>query len=90
VPLTTYVANPTLGISMLGPMIRSGSITVVQAMIVLMLGSMFMLPIFALRSMVPNYAALFGTRLGLSVVALSTGISILVRLVFLLAFLKMA
>jgi len=90
VPLTTYVASPVLGITMLGPMIQSGSLTVVQAMIVLMLGSMFMLPVFALRSMAPNYTALFGPRLGLSVVALSTGISILVRLVFLLAFLWMA
>jgi hypothetical protein len=90
VPLTTYVASPVLGITMLGPMIHSGSLTVVQAMIVLMLGSMFMLPVFALRSMVPNYAALFGPRLGLSVVILSTGISILVRLAFLLAFLRMA
>ncbi|VVB68599.1 Uncharacterised protein [uncultured archaeon] len=90
VPLTTYVASPVLGITMLGPMIKSGSLTVVQAMIVLMLGSMFMLPIFALRSLAPNYAALFGPRLGLSVVALSTGISILVRLAFLLAFLRMA
>ncbi|HSD57597.1 MAG TPA: nucleoside recognition domain-containing protein, partial [Methanotrichaceae archaeon] len=87
VPLTTYVASPVLGISMLGPMIKSGSVSEVQAMIVLMLGSMFMLPIFALRSMVPNYTALFGPRLGLSVVVVSTGISILVRLAFLLAFL---
>ncbi|MDM7913570.1 MAG: nucleoside recognition protein [Methanotrichaceae archaeon] len=90
VPLTTYVASPILGISMLGPMIKSGSISEVQAMIVLMLGSMFMLPVFALRSMVPNYTALFGPRLGLSVVVVSTGISILVRLAFLLAFLKIA
>jgi hypothetical protein len=90
VPLTTYVASPILGITMLGPMIHSGSISAVQAMIVLMMGSMLMLPIFAMRSMVPNYTALFGPKLGLSVVALSTGISVLVRLVFLLAFLKMA
>lgn len=90
VPLTTYVASPVLGISMIGPMIKSGSISDIQAMIVLMLGSMFMLPVFAMRSMVPNYTALFGARLGLSVVVVSTGISILVRLAFLLAFLRMA
>jgi hypothetical protein len=90
VPLTTYVASPILGISMLGPMIKGGSISEVQAMVVLMLGSMFMLPVFALRSMVPNYTAIFGPRLGLSVVVVSTGISILVRLAFLLAFLKIA
>lgn len=50
--------------------------------------SMFMLPVFAVRSMVPNYTALFRPRLGLPVVAFSTGISILVRLSFLLAFLR--
>ncbi len=90
VPLTTYVASPVLGISMLGPMIKSGSISEIQAMIVLMLGSMFMLPVFALRSMVPNYTALFGARVGLSVVTVSTGISILVRLAFLLMFLNIS
>jgi hypothetical protein len=89
VPLTTYVASPILGITMLGPMIHSGSLTDLQAMIVLMLGSMFMLPVFALRSMVPSYTALFGPRMGLSVVVVSTGISILVRLAFLIAFLRM-
>lgn len=89
VPLTSYVASPVLGISLLGPMIHSGSISAVQAMIVLMLGSMFMLPIFALRTTVPNYTAIFGMRLGLYVVVFSTGISILVRLLFLLVLLMM-
>jgi hypothetical protein len=89
VPLASYVASPILGISMLGPMIHSGSLSVMQAMVVLMLGSMLMLPIFALKSLVPNYTALFGPRLGLSVVAFSTGTSIAVRLAFLLAFLRL-
>jgi hypothetical protein len=89
VPLTTYVASPVMGITMLGPMIRGGGVTEVQAMIVLMLGSIFMLPIFALRSMVPNYTALFGARLGLSVVCFSTGISVLVRMAYLLVLLRL-
>jgi len=89
VPLTSYVASPILGISLLGPMIHSGTLNAVQAMTVLMLGSMFMLPIFAMRSMVPNYTALFGMRLGLVVVIFSTGISIMVRLIALLVLLRM-
>ena len=89
VPLTTYVASPILGISLLGPMIHSSSISTVQAMIILMLGSMFMLPIFALRTTVPNYTAIFGMRLGLCIVVFSTGISLLVRLVLLLVLLLM-
>jgi hypothetical protein len=89
VPLTSYVASPILGIALMGPMIHSGEITEVQAMIVLMLGSMFMLPIFAVRSQLPRKVAIFGTRLGVQIVAYSTAISILVRLVILLILLSM-
>ncbi len=90
VPLTSYVASPILGISLLGPMIHSGEITNIQAMIVLMLGSMFMLPIFALRSQLPSKVAIFGTRLGLQIVVYSTAISMLVRLAILLLLLSVA
>ena len=89
VPLTSYVASPILGISLLGPMIHSGEITNVQAMIVLMLGSMFMLPIFAIRSQLPRKVAIFGTHLGVQIVVYSTAMSILVRLVILLILLSM-
>jgi hypothetical protein len=60
-------------------MIGNGSISYLQAMIVLMLGSMFMLPIFAFRTLLPRYVSLFGARLGSKIVALSTGVSIVVR-----------
>jgi len=90
VPLTSYVASPILGISLLGPMIHSGEITNIQAMIVLMLGSMFMLPIFALRSQLPGKVAIFGTRLGFQIVAYSTAISVVVRLAILLVLLSIA
>jgi hypothetical protein len=89
IPLTSYVASPILGISMLGPMIQSGGITNIQAMIVLMLGSMFMLPIFAIRSQLPQKIAIFGTRLGTRIVLYSTLISVLVRLVLLMILLNM-
>ncbi len=84
VPLTTYVASPIVGISLLGPMIASNGISPVQAMIVLMLGSMFMLPLFAARSLLPRYVGLFGPRLGVGIVLFSTGMSVLVRFVILL------
>lgn len=88
VPLTSYVASPILGISLLGPMIHSGEITNIQAMIVLMLGSMFMLPIFAIRSQLPGKVAIFGTKLGFQIVGYSTAISVLVRLFILLVLLS--
>jgi hypothetical protein len=90
IPLSSYVASPILGISLLGPMIHSGEITNLQAMIVLMLGSMFMLPIFAFRSQLPGKIAIFGTRLGTQIVVYSTAISVFVRLFILLVLLNIA
>ncbi len=90
VPLTTYVASPIVGISMLGPMIHNGGISAVQAMIVLMLGSMFMLPLFAVRSLLPRYVAIFGPRLGAMIVLFSTGSSMLVRFAILVVLLIIA
>jgi hypothetical protein len=80
IPLTVYVANPKAGMSLLGPMIQNGSLSEVKALIVLMLGSMFMLPFIAIRSQVPTYSSVFGMRMGVSLVAISTIISIMVRL----------
>lgn len=90
VPLTSYVASPILGISLLGPMLHSGEITDIQAMIVLMLGSMFMLPIFAVRSQLPGKVAIFGTKLGLQIVGYSTTISVVVRFFLLLGLLSVS
>jgi hypothetical protein len=90
VPLTSYVASPILGISLLGPMISNNGISNIQAMIVLMLGSMFMLPVFSIRSLLPRYISIFGPRIGIRIVAFSTGISILVRFCVLVVLLSIA
>lgn len=90
VPLTSYVASPILGMSLLGPMISNNDISNLQAMIVLMLGSMFMLPIFAVRTILPRYISIFGPRIGVRIVAFSTGISMLVRFSVLLVLLNLA
>lgn len=80
VPLTVFVASPKAGMTLLGPMVQNGSLSEVKALIVLMLGSMFMLPFIALRSQIPNYTSIFGMRMGVSLVATSTFISVVVRL----------
>lgn len=84
IPITIYVASPKAGMTLLGPMIQNGNISDIQALIVLMLGSMFMLPVYAIKSMMPNYTSVFGMRLGLSLVVVSTGINVLVRLLVLI------
>ena len=87
IPLTIYVASPKAGITLLGPLIQNGGISETKALIVLMLGSLFMLPFYSLRSLLPNYTSVFGMRLGLSLVIISTGISVAVRLSVLLVLL---
>ncbi|SES65966.1 hypothetical protein SAMN04488587_0390 [Methanococcoides vulcani] len=90
IPLSTYVASPILGVSLLGPMISDGGISHLQAMIVLMLGSMFMLPIFSVRAIIPRYVSIFGPKIGLRIVAFSTGMSMLIRLILLIVLLSIA
>lgn len=90
VPLTTYIASPIMGISLLGPMLSDNGIAPVQAMIVLMLGSMFMLPIFGIKSLLPRYVSLFGAKVGTKIVGISVGISMLVRLAILIFLLHVA
>jgi len=85
IPLTIYVASPKAGITLLGPMIQNGGISELKALMVLMLGSLFMLPAYSIRSMMPNYTSIFGMRMGISLVAVSTVISVLVRLLVLVA-----
>lgn len=85
IPLTIYVASPKAGITLLGPMIQNGGISELKALMVLMLGSLFMLPVYSIRSLMPNYTSVFGIRLGISLVAVSTAISVLVRLMVLVA-----
>lgn len=84
IPLTIYVASPKAGIALLGPLIQNGGISETKALIVLMLGSLFMLPFYSLRSLLPNYTSVFGMRLGLSLVIISTTISVAVRMSVLL------
>jgi hypothetical protein len=84
IPLTIYVASPKAGIALLGPLIQNGGISETKALIVLMLGSLFMLPFYSLRSLLPNYTSVFGMKLGLSLVIISTGISVAVRMSVLL------
>jgi hypothetical protein len=83
VPLTIYVASPKAGITLLGPMIQNGAISETKTLMVLMLGSLFMLPVYSVRSLIPNYTSVFGMKLGLSLVLTSTAISVLVRLMVL-------
>ena len=84
IPLTVYVASPKARFTLVGPLIQNRGITVTKALIVLMVGSLFMLPFYSLRSLLPNYTSVFGMKIGLPLVIISTSISVLVRVSVLL------
>jgi len=84
---TIYLSMTTLVFVLID---RGGGISAVQAMTVLMLGSLFMLPLFAVRSLLPRYVAIFGPRLGPMIVLFSTGSSMLIRFVILVVLLIIA
>lgn len=89
VPLAVFAASPKAGMAILGPMVQDGGLSEIKALIVLMLGSMFMLPFIAIRSQIPTYSSVFGIRMGVSLVAISTTISILIRFLVLCLLLMM-
>jgi hypothetical protein len=84
IPMTVFVASPKAGMTLLGPMVQNGSLSEVKALIVLMTGSMFMLPFIALKGQIPTYTSVFGMKMGVCLVTFSTVISIVVRFMALL------
>ena len=85
-PLTTYIVSPLVGIPLIGSLIHSNKITEHDAIITILLGSLVMLPILTLRFYLPHYTAIFGFRLGATILFISMGITMLVRAVLLLIF----
>lgn len=79
IPMTIYVVNPLLGIASLGALIHNGELTQFQVMIILMLGGIFMLPVYSMRYAVPQYNAIFGVKFGLLIVGISIGIGVILR-----------
>jgi len=87
VPLGAYILSPLVGATSIGAMLRDGLLSDWQGIIVCLLGSILMLPVFTLRVSFPRYAAIFGVKLGTKILATSTGLGMFTRAVFLVFFL---
>ncbi|MGE4560673.1 MAG: hypothetical protein AB7E77_10750 [Desulfobulbus sp.] len=70
-PLGVYAVSPLAGVSSLSVLLTQHQISSQQAVVALMIGGLVMAPLIYLRSMLPNYVALFGARLGGVIVMLS-------------------
>jgi len=63
--VAAYIASPIVGITMMGSIMRQQVITEHQAIIALLFGSVFMLPVLYLRFYFPQWISIFGLRLGI-------------------------
>ncbi|NCN65519.1 MAG: hypothetical protein GW779_03230 [Candidatus Altiarchaeum hamiconexum] len=87
--LTAYIASPLVGYPMIGALIENNEISNDEAIIVLLFGSMFMLPVIYLKFYFPQWVSVFGLKLGLirglismSLIMLTRGIILIVFLIF--------
>lgn len=86
VPLGAYILSPLVGATSIGAMLRDGLLSDWQGIVVCLLGSILMLPIFTLRVSFARYAAIFGVGLGTKILATSTGLGMMTRAAFLVFF----
>ncbi|RLG12850.1 hypothetical protein DRN73_01330 [Candidatus Pacearchaeota archaeon] len=86
--LTLYIVSPVLGYASFSSLLHKGIINSETAIISLLFGSIFMLPIAYLRFFFPQWIAIFGLRLGLIRGLISMNLIILTRFIILITFLN--
>ncbi len=89
IPVSTYMLSPLAGAASVGTMLRDGVLNDFQAVVACMLGGFLMLPVFSIRYSLAKYTAIFGLSLGTNIIVVSTVLGMIVRAIFLAAFLFM-
>ncbi len=85
--VVAYIASPLVGISMMGSLVHGGTVTDRDAIVALLFGSVFMLPLLYVRLYIPQWIAIFGVRLGMLRGLTSGGLVMATRIVVLCLFL---
>ena len=78
-PVSAYIFSPTVGITYMGNILAAGQVTPGQAIVALLAGGLVMIPVGRLRRTLPRYMAIYGTRLGGVICALTTVLSMAAR-----------
>ncbi len=89
IPVSTYMFSPLIGAASIGAMLKDGGLTDLQGIVACVLGSLLMLPIFALRYSFAKYISIFGLSLGCTILAVSTLLGMVTRGGLLLLFMGM-
>jgi hypothetical protein len=82
-PVTAYILSPTVGITYMSSLLNQHIVSDYQAIVALLAGSLLMIPATRLRRTIPRYMAIFGTGNGLIICGLTTGLSLVSRLIIL-------
>lgn len=85
--LTAYIASPLVGYPMIGALVNENKISEDIAIITLLFGSIFMLPIIYIKFYFPQWISIFGFKLGTIRGLISMTVIMLTRGIFLLLFL---
>lgn len=80
-PVTTYIFSPTVGITYMSNIMNQNLVSPFQAIVALMAGSILMIPVTRLRRTLPRYISIYGMKNGLVVGGLTTGLSLVSRII---------
>jgi hypothetical protein len=83
-PVLAYIANPTAGISAIGALHKSQTVTGYAAALAALTGSLLSLPVFTLRSSLARNISVFGPGIGCANALLSLAVGLVARLMVIL------
>ncbi len=87
VPVSIFVFSSIAGVSAAGTLITSNTISEIDAVLTIIVGSLLLIPIYTLRGSLSHSVAIFGPKLGIKIVLTSTALAMLSRFIFLIVLL---
>ena len=84
VPIAIFIFNPVAGAAAVGLLRSNGTVSDIDAVLAVIVGSLILLPLYGFRSgTIARTVSFFGPRLGLRISATSTMLALASRLIFL-------
>ena len=83
-PISAYIFSPTVGITYMSNLMGQHVVTSYQAIVSLLAGGLLMIPVTRIRRTLPRYTAIYGLKNGTTICALTTGFSMLARILILI------
>lgn len=83
-PVSVYVFSPSVGITYMSTLLNQSVVTPYQAIVALLSGSLLMIPVSRLRRSLPRYVSIFGLKNGVILCGITTGLSLLSRVIILI------